>query len=135
MSAGTIARPDTAATAPASRRRAGHTRITSAALHHTVEAIAATAFGVPAGEVKARVHDDQGHLAVTVAVALAMPSLIDAARDPGIVAATGGPHSERAEAARAGIIEGAKNIAGTSVARVDIRLTGLHRGKKEGTLR
>lgn len=135
MSTGTIARPDTAPAAPVTGRRAGHTRITSAALHHTVEAIAATAFGVPTREVKARIHDDQGHLAVTVAVAIAVPSLTDAARNPGIVAATGGTLYERAEHARTRIIDDALNIAGTSVAQVDIRLTGLHRGEKEGTLR
>ncbi|MET3949046.1 uncharacterized protein (DUF1800 family) [Arthrobacter sp. UYCu512] len=137
MSAGTIARPDTAPAPPPGSRRTGHTRITSAALHHTVEAITAAAFGIPAREVKARIHDDHGHLAVTVtvAVALAVPSLTDAARNTGIVAATGGTLYERAERARAEIIDGAMDIAGATVAQVDIRLTGLYQVKKEGALR
>ncbi|MDI3243341.1 hypothetical protein QK292_17515 [Arthrobacter sp. AL08] len=135
MSAGTIARPDTAPAPPPGARRAGHTRITSAALHHTVEAITAAAFGIPAREVKARIHDDHGHMAVTVAVALAVPSLNEAARNTGIVTATGGTLYERAGRARAEIIDDAMDIAGATVAQVDIRLTGLHHGKKEGALR
>ena len=135
MSAGTIERPETVQAAPRTGRRAGHTRITSAALHHTVEAIAAGAFRVPASEVKARVHDHQGHLSVLVDVALPMPSLTKAARNPAAVQAAGGTLYERAGRARADIIARALTIAGASVARVDIRLGGLYEKKKESTLR
>lgn len=135
MSTGTIARPDTAPAGLAAVRRDGHTRITSAALHHTVEAITAAAFGVPASEVRAWIHDDQGQLGVTVAVALDVPSLTEAARNPDVVAAMGGTLYERAERARTEIVSGAMKIAGASVGQVDIRLTGLYKEKKEGRLR
>lgn len=133
MSAGSIARPETPSAAPA--RRAGHTRITSAALHRTVEAIAAHAFGVPPGEVTARISDAQAHLSITLAVALPVPALTDAARNPGVVAALGGTLYQRAERARAEIMNQAQTIAGVSVAHVDIRLTGVYRQDKGSTLR
>lgn len=135
MSAGTIERPETLPAAHRPGRRPGHTRITSAALHHTLEAIAADAFRIPAGEVKARVNDEHGRLSVTVAVALAMPSLTDAARNPAVVPAAGGTLYERAEQARTDIIAGASRIAGATVARVDIRLTGLYQETKDSTFR
>ncbi|MET3948471.1 hypothetical protein ABIB49_003196 [Arthrobacter sp. UYCu512] len=135
MSASTIEPRQKVRAAPRAGRRAGHTRTTSAALHHTIGAITADAFGIPPRAVTARVHDDRGHLSVTVAVALPMPSLTEAARNPLAVTSSGGTLYERAERARTDILARALAIAGTSVARVDIRLTGLLREKKEATLR
>lgn len=117
------------------RRRAGHTRISSAALHHTIEAVAGDAFGIAAKDANARIEDDGGRLHVTVALALPLPSLAEAAHNPDVVAATGGTVYDRAEQARAAIISGALDIAGASVARVDVRLTGRQQDKKKGALR
>ena len=53
--------------------RAGQTRITPAALKHTVETIAASAFGVPRPNAAAALEDDSGRLAATVSVQLPLP--------------------------------------------------------------
>lgn len=56
--------------------RAGHTRIAPAALKHTVETIAAGAFGFPRPNAAAALDDDSGRLAATVSVQLALPPLL-----------------------------------------------------------
>ncbi|KIS26176.1 hypothetical protein TV39_19040 [Arthrobacter sp. SPG23] len=105
--------------------------MTSRALTQAVEAVAAQAFGLPAGTVKAKLRDDGGLLAITVAVPLAAPPLLDlAAADP---AAEGRAEPvmptvfEQSDMARAAIIKHTSAVTGTTVSRVDIRLTDCHR--------
>lgn len=98
--------------------RAGHTRISPAALRHTVETIAAQAFGVPPTDVSARLDDDSGRLGVSVSVPLALPSLLE----PGTEA--GRSLFDRSREARSAIISRALAITGRTLGRVDIRLGG-----------
>lgn len=104
--------------------RPGHTRVTPRALTRLLEAIAAEAFSVSAAGVKARIEDDKGLLRVSVAVSVAVPPLL---ANP---AATGESLYDRAATARASIITHAQHLAGTTVNRVDIRLTGIHQEKE-----
>jgi len=111
--------------------RTGHTRITSRALTQAVEAVAAQAFGLPPGTVKAQLRDDGGLLAITVAVPLPGPPLLDlVAADPAAEerAEPAMPTVfEQSDTARAAIIRHTGAVTGTTVRRVDIRLTDSHR--------
>lgn len=114
--------------------RTGHTRITSRALTQAAEAVAAQAFGLPAGTVKANLRDDAGLLAITVAVPLPAPPLLELpAADPVAHKVPGAPTVfDQSDTARAAIIEHTGAVTGTTVSRVDIRLTDSHRaGGKE----
>lgn len=99
--------------------RAGHTRVTPAALRHTVETIAARAFGVPGSNVTAVLEDDSGRLGATVSVQLALPSLLGPRED-----SAGGTVFERSRAAREDIITRGLDLTGRTLGRVNIRLTG-----------
>ena len=104
--------------------RAGHTRITQAALRHTVETITARAFGIPPSRVSAKLDDDSGKLAVAVSVPLALPSLLE---PPSLLERRPGPGRsivDRSREARTAIITEGLAITGLTLGRVDIRLTG-----------
>ncbi|WCI08052.1 hypothetical protein PJ267_16210 [Arthrobacter sp. OVS8] len=106
--------------------RTGHTRISPAALRHTVEAITARAFGVQASGVSARLDDDSGKLAVAVSVPLAVPSLLEPRGEAGksIV--------QRSREARSTIISEGLAITGMTLGGVDIRLTGAKHAAPAG---
>lgn len=56
--------------------RVGHTRIAPHALKRTVEAVAATAFGIAPGQVAVSLDDHQGKLGVDLTVRLPAPPLL-----------------------------------------------------------
>jgi hypothetical protein len=99
--------------------RAGHTRIAPAALRHTLETIAAHAFGVPRSNVAAALEDDSGRLGATVSVQLVLPPLLGSRQGQ-----NGGTVFERSRAARAIIIARGLDLTGRTLGRVDIRLSG-----------
>ncbi|BCW73090.1 hypothetical protein [Arthrobacter sp. NicSoilB8] len=102
--------------------RAGYTRITPAALRHTIETIAARAFGVPGSKVTASLEDDSGRLGATVSVQLALPPLLGPRQGLG-----GGTVFDRSRAARATIIARGLELTGRKLGWVDIRLGGARR--------
>ena len=102
--------------------RTGHTRITPAALKHTVETIAAGAFGVQGSNVAAVLADDSGRLAATISVQLALPPLLGGRRHG--QGPDGGTVFDRSRAARAMIIARGLDLTGRALGRVDIRLSG-----------
>ncbi|RKR15538.1 hypothetical protein [Arthrobacter oryzae] len=105
--------------------RAGHTRIAPAALRHTIETIAARAFGVPGANVAAVLEDDAGRLGATVSVHLALPPLLGRGRGPGpLRGVDGGTVFDLSRAARATIISRGLDLTGRTLGRVDIRLRG-----------
>jgi len=99
--------------------RAGHTRIAPAALKHTVEAVAAVAFGVPPGQVAAALDDDAGKLGVALTVRLPAPALLEAAPE----------HSafEQAHIARLKVSIVGRQITGMELGRINIRLAAAKR--------
>jgi len=99
--------------------RAGHTRITPAALRHTIEAIAAHAFGVPKSNVAAALEDDAGRLGARVSVQLALPPLLGPRQG-----LDGGSVFDRSRAARTAIIARGLDLTGRTLGQVDIRLSG-----------
>src|SRR6478735_7124112 len=91
-------------------KRAGHTRITPAALRHTIETIAAHAFSVPRSDVAAVLDDDSGRLAARVSVKLALPPLLGPRRGP-----DGGTVFDRSRAARTAIIARGLDLTGRTL--------------------
>lgn len=130
MSTGFRARPETGSQetgSQESQQRTGHTRIMARALTQAAEAVAAEAFGLPAGTVKASLRDDAGLLAITVAVPFPAPPLLELPA-PDTEAAPDAPTVfKQSDRARAAIIKQTGAVTGTTVSRVDIRVTDTHR--------
>jgi hypothetical protein len=101
--------------------RTGHTRITPAALRHTVETIAARAFGVPRSGVAAVLEDDSGRLGATISVHLALAPLLGTGFE---TSGFEGSVLERSRAARTTIMARGLDLTGRTLSRVDIRLRG-----------
>lgn len=128
LSSGTLAPPGAAPTVEGARSRAGHTTITSATLRKMIEAVSAESFGVPATAVRASLSDERGQLSVSLALPVAIPALAAVARNPQLVADGGGTLYQRSTAARRDIIRRTFELAGTTVGRVNISLTGIRKG-------
>ncbi|HSN34901.1 MAG TPA: hypothetical protein VLT34_00990 [Arthrobacter sp.] len=103
---------------------AGHTRISTQALSSVARAAAAEALGVTPHEIRAEWSDDDGLLALSLVAPIAVPSLTAVLRDPGRIAAFGGPIWDRAVAAKAEILHRVSELSGSRVSRVDIRISG-----------
>ncbi|MET3922467.1 hypothetical protein ABIB26_003427 [Arthrobacter sp. UYEF20] len=124
-------RPDAVRIGHRTGPQAGHTRIAPNALTHTIGAVTAEAFTVPAGEVKVSLRDDAGRLAISVRVPVTVLPLAEAARHPEQVSAGGGTLYERAGAARATIAERLHRLTGADIGGIDIRLTAAHHPAQE----
>ncbi|MBG0739054.1 hypothetical protein IV500_06530 [Paeniglutamicibacter antarcticus] len=107
------------------RTRAGHTRITAGALIRTITAVTAEAFSIPVADVKASVGDDGGRLRIDLRLPIVLPSFTEAARRPDLVRAGGGTMYDRADAGRSAVAARVRELTGSAVGRIDIRLTGL----------
>ena len=105
--------------------RAGHNRITRTALRHTIEAVAAQAFGVPRGSVAAELEDDAGRLAASVTVQLALPPLLGPRPQ-----AEPASLFDRSRAARETIMARGGELTGMGLGRVDIRLSAAKQAAK-----
>ncbi|MHA7221720.1 hypothetical protein ACX80S_05270 [Arthrobacter sp. RHLT1-20] len=103
---------------------AGHNRISTQALTSLARAAAAEALGVTAQEVRAEWSDDDGLLALSLVAPITVPSLTAVLRDPGRVAAFGGPIWDRAVAAKTEILHRVTELSGARLSRVDIRISG-----------
>ncbi|WP_457946535.1 hypothetical protein ACTAQI_13505 [Pseudarthrobacter sp. alpha12b] len=103
--------------------RRGHTRIAQAALRHTMEAVAADAFGVRRDDVFATLKDDTGRLGVDLLVRLPPPPLTRR------VLGAQEQHSafERASIARLRISSMGQQVTGMECGRINIRLAGAGR--------
>jgi len=111
--------------------RAGHTTISAGTLERLATAIAADAFKVPLGSVRAGIRDRQGQLSVSLALALAVAPLAEIA---GNARKGEGGHDtvfQRAATAREIIAKRIQELAGASVGRVDIRFTGARVDSRE----
>lgn len=93
----------------------GRVAVSARAMERTVLAIAASRLGVPAGDVRVRLTDDAGLLAIAVSGPMRLAPL----RSP---APTAGALTRIAEA-RAGIREDVTRIAGTQVRTVTVAIT------------
>ncbi|WP_028265654.1 hypothetical protein [Arthrobacter sp. MA-N2] len=105
---------------------AGHNRISTQALTTLAQAAAAEALGVPPHDVRAEWSDDGGLLALSIAAPIRVPSLMEVHRDPLRVAAFGGTVWDRAVAAKTVILERVTQLSGSTLSRVDIRISGAH---------
>lgn len=103
--------------------RQGHTRIAPAALRHTLEAVAAGAFGVRRGDVSATLADDAAKLGVDLSVRLPPPPLLGTAGRQSAI--------ERASIARLKISSLGQQITGLDCGRISIRIAGAGRSTPE----
>lgn len=131
------------------RARVGYTSISTGAMEHLAAAIAAHAFDVPRGEVRAVLCDEQGSLIVSLALDLSLSGPVGVGRqtperrgagdtgDTGDTRDTGDLFEagkggatvfERAASSRAVLTARMQELAGTVVSRVDVRFTGIHNG-------
>jgi hypothetical protein len=104
---------------------AGHTRISTQALTSTAKEAAAEFFRVPPAQVRVSWSDDQGMLALSLALPVSLPPLARIAADPDLVARTGGSAWDRAHAAKPVLRDTVTALTGSVVSRVDIRITGV----------
>ncbi|MBW4093941.1 MAG: hypothetical protein HIU81_00255 [Acidobacteria bacterium] len=103
---------------------AGHNRINAAALGSIAKMATAKAFDVSAADVRVSFADDGGLLALSVAVPIGIPPLMDVVHNPAKVAALGGTVWDRAVAAKGIIGATVGELTGSELSRVDIRITG-----------
>lgn len=101
--------------------RQGHTRIAPAALRHTIEAVAAGAFGVGRDDVSATLANDAGKLGVDLSVRLPPPPLL------GNTGRGRQSAFERASIARLKISSLGGQITGMDCGRINIRLAEARR--------
>lgn len=115
----------TAGTPIRSAAMAGHNRISTQALTSVAQAAAGNALGVPAHDVRAEWSDDDGLLALSLVMPVAVPPLTVVLRDPGRVAGFGGSIWERTVAAKTEIRSRVTELTGAQLSRVDIRVSGV----------
>ncbi len=108
----------------------GHNRISTQALTSVARAAAANVLGVSADQIRASWRDEEGLLALSLVLPVAIPSLNRIVRDPSLLDNLGGSIWERALAARGAILEEVTSLTGSQLSRVDIRITGVR--VKEG---
>lgn len=107
------------------RELSGHTRISTQALTSVARAAAAEVFAVAASSVRVSWTDDAGSLALAVSSPISVPSLGAVRQRPERIVNTGGTVSERATAAKLGILERVEHLTGSELSRVDIRISGI----------
>lgn len=115
--------------APAVERTAGlagHNRISTQALTSTAKAAAAEFFRVPPAQIRVSWSDDQGMLAMSLALPVALPPLNRIAADPVLVSRAGGSVWDRAHEAKLLLRDRVTDLTGSLVSRVDVRITGVH---------
>jgi len=116
-------------TAPAGTRTAsklaGHNRVSTQALTSTAQAVAAEHFGIPAAAVRVTWSDDEGLLALALALPVTMPPLDAVVKDPGLVERTGGSVWHRVHAAKPLLLQRITYLTGSILSLVDIRVTGI----------
>lgn len=110
----------------AGRTLAGHTRISTQALTSVAQAAAAEVFAVEPAQVRISWRDDAGALALSVTAPISAPSLTTVLRSPERVAKTGGAILDRAIAAKAAILARVQYLSGSTLSRVDVRITTIH---------
>lgn len=103
---------------PAEPPRAGYTRVNTQALANTARAVAAEAFGVAPGLVRAFLRDDSGYLALSIQVPAPLPlaNPLSASRQTVL---------ELVGDRRAWIGARFSVLTGSLVSRVDVRITGV----------
>lgn len=110
--------------AAAGRLLAGHNRISTQALTSLAKAAAAESLGVPAHDVRAEWTDDDGLLALSLVAPISIPPLDAVVLDPARVRASGGSIWDRTVEAKAVILETVSELSGSTLSRVDIRISG-----------
>ncbi|MCC3275728.1 MULTISPECIES: hypothetical protein [unclassified Arthrobacter] len=101
---------------------AGHNRISTQALTSTAKAAAAEYFGVPAQQIRVLWRDDQGLLALSLSLPIALPPLNTLT--PAMLELAGGTVWQRAHAAKPVLLQRVAELTGSRLSRVDIRITG-----------
>lgn len=112
--------------AAATTSMAGHTQINARAMNRVVVAVASQALGVGARQVAADIDDDSGSLALTIRSPIRLAALGAITLKPDLVSREGGTILQRAEDAQRTIRSGVEQITGSSISRVEVRVTSAH---------
>lgn len=108
----------------------GHNRISTQALTAVAQGVAAEVLGIEPHLVRAEWSDDQGLLALTLALPLTVPPLAAVARNPALVGQLGGSIIQRALEAQPRILDTVARLTGSRLSRVNIRVTGVAHGPR-----
>ena len=116
----------TTGTSPTDQGQHGRTRIASRAVRRIVSAVTADALSVSASDVSVELGDDRGLLAVTARTKINVRPLGDVGRR------STGTLLQRIEQAQATIRHRCLELTGSTIGRVDLRITGvdLHERKR-----
>ena len=101
----------------------GRNRIAARALNRVVAAVTADALDVNASRVGVDIADERGLLVLTVSTPIRIVSLNRVQAGSDVVARTGGSVVDRAAAAQETIRDRVRDLTGSAVARVVVRLT------------
>lgn len=104
---------------------AGRTTIGAKALDRVVAGVASQALGVSVKQVSAKLTDEAGLLGLSISAPIRLDPLERLAQNPGSITRAGGTVLERAERARRRIHAEVESITGSTVSRVEVRLTGV----------
>ncbi|EMY33713.1 hypothetical protein D477_013340 [Arthrobacter crystallopoietes BAB-32] len=115
----------TAADTGRSTAYSGHNRVSTQALTSTAQGVASEVLGVSPELIRASWRDDQGALALSLALPIGIPSLNRVVFDPQLVDGFGGSVWERVHAAKGEVLARISDITGSALSRVDIRVTGV----------
>jgi hypothetical protein len=110
---------------PESGLHRGRTIVTARALNSLVCALTADIFGIAARAVRVDLSDQHGLLAVTIRTPVRVTALTTPGRQPGVAGASGGTLVQQAANAQTMIRWRVTELAGTQVAHVTIRFTGI----------
>lgn len=110
---------------PESGLQCGRTTVTSRALNSLVCALTADIFGIAARAVRVDLSDRHGLLAVTIRTPVRVAALTAPGHQPGVAGASGGTLVQQAANAQTMIRGRVTQLAGTQVAHVTIRFTGI----------
>ena len=102
----------------------GSNRVSSRAIRAVVSAITATELDTAARTVGVELDDDNGALAVSVSAPIGIAALTAVPSDRSSRARPGATVLERASAAQATIRSRTRELTGSSIATVNLRLTG-----------
>lgn len=114
---------------PPGRALAGLNRVSTQALTSLAQAAAAAELGVRPADVRADWTDDAGLLALRVVAPIAIPDLAYAAGEAASLSAWGGSVWERCAAAKGRILDSVTQLSGTTLSRVDVRISGMRTGR------
>lgn len=118
---------------PPASAHSGLNRVSTQALTSLAQAAAAAELGIRPADVRADWSDDAGLLALRIVAPVAIPDLSDAGAQADL-SAWGGSVWERCAAAKGRILDSVARLSGTTLSRVDLRVSGMRVERRPAVL-